>query len=217
MGIGDRIKVVRGNLSRDDFGDRIGVGKTAVHNYETKDMVPKGRVIQKIVEVFGVSVGWLLTGQGEPWPSAGGDGLYLAGKTEEKVIDGVRIKAQVFSPETAIKSADGRRGEVREEGVDPFGAAVSALREIFDHNDPLTRAALESNLALFKVSSKIISEYGKMRDEFYELKGKVAELERIIREHRPPEGTVERRRNWDQIKPHLNHNEGRPAEERSEP
>ena len=52
MGIGSRIEFIRGDLSRQDFGKRIGVGKTTVQNYEIKDNVPKGHVIKKIREEF---------------------------------------------------------------------------------------------------------------------------------------------------------------------
>lgn len=225
MNIGDRIKRIRNLLSREDFGKRIGVSKTTIQNYETKDMVPKGKVIQKIVEEFGVSVEWLLTGAGEPWPSAGGDGLYVAGKREEKVIDGARFRIQHVTPESVIETADQRRGEVRDSGVSSFGKASDSLREIYDKADPVIRIALEANLEAFKLASKMISDYRMMEERVSNLEDKVAELQRLIEEirriiikHGPPPEIAERREDWALLKSLLNLNDGaNPSPERSQP
>ena len=66
MSIGERIKKIRGDLSRKEFIKRIGVSQASLTNYETKNMTPKGEVLQKICEEFGADLQWLLTGKESP-------------------------------------------------------------------------------------------------------------------------------------------------------
>ena len=82
MSIGERIKTVRGSLSQKDFAKKIGVHLTTVQLYESGN-IPKGDVLQRIKEKFGVSIDWLLTGEGEPFidgqglePGSGGPADY---------------------------------------------------------------------------------------------------------------------------------------------
>lgn len=68
----DRIKSVRGDLAQKTFAARIGVHPTTVQNYESGD-IPKGDVLLRIHQEFGVDLTWLLTGQGDPYiKEAGG-------------------------------------------------------------------------------------------------------------------------------------------------
>ena len=66
MSIGERIKKIRGDLSRKEFMKRIGVSQASLTNYETKNMTPKGEVLQKICKEFGADLQWLLTGEESP-------------------------------------------------------------------------------------------------------------------------------------------------------
>jgi transcriptional regulator with XRE-family HTH domain len=66
MSIGQRIKQVRGDLSKTEFSKRIGISQASLSNYETKNKTPKGDVIQRICKEFGVDLQWLLTGQESP-------------------------------------------------------------------------------------------------------------------------------------------------------
>jgi transcriptional regulator with XRE-family HTH domain len=67
MSIGDRIKQVRGNLSRDAFASKIGADKSTVQRYENENNIPKGDILLRIHTEFGTNIHWLLTGEGEQY------------------------------------------------------------------------------------------------------------------------------------------------------
>ncbi len=155
MGIGKRIKWLRGALTRHDFGSRIGVGKTSIQNYETGDRTPKGDVLQALQKEFSVSIDWLLTGRGEPYvreADAGGfedggveglDGEGLNGPTGEYEIEGRKFRVSDFERQYAPQAVS-----------DPFTRAISAVREIFDSGDPVLIHVLQANLHAFQHSAR---------------------------------------------------------------
>lgn len=67
MTIGERIKVLRKekNLSMEDFGAVIGMGKSAVSRIENGVNGTTDQTIRSICREFGVSERWLRTGEGE--------------------------------------------------------------------------------------------------------------------------------------------------------
>ncbi|MGY3369910.1 transcriptional regulator with XRE-family HTH domain [Bradyrhizobium sp. GM2.4] len=95
-----RIKMVREafGLSREEFGDRIGVSYTAVRNWETlgtaATFVPKDASLQAIETAFpGVTAHWLRTGK-DPQPDL--KALSTGSKTvgnhpnRDKVLEAIR-------------------------------------------------------------------------------------------------------------------------------
>ena len=60
----ERLRYVRGNLSRDDFADAIGVHKNTVGRYERGQSEPELSVISKICAKFNVDPKWLISGEG---------------------------------------------------------------------------------------------------------------------------------------------------------
>lgn len=67
MTIGERIKVLRKekNLSMEDFGSVIGMGKSAVSRIENGVNGTTDQTIRSICREFGVNECWLRTGDGE--------------------------------------------------------------------------------------------------------------------------------------------------------
>lgn len=67
MTIGERIKVLRKekNLSMEDFGSVIGMGKSAVSRIENGVNGTTDQTIRSICREFGVNGHWLRTGEGE--------------------------------------------------------------------------------------------------------------------------------------------------------
>lgn len=67
MTIGERIKVLRKekNLSMEDFGAVIGMGKSAVSRIENGVNGTTDQTIRSICREFGVNEHWLRTGEGE--------------------------------------------------------------------------------------------------------------------------------------------------------
>lgn len=67
MTIGERIKVLRKekNLSMEDFGSVIGMGKSAVSRIENGVNGTTDQTIRSICREFGVNERWIRTGDGE--------------------------------------------------------------------------------------------------------------------------------------------------------
>ncbi len=67
MNIGERIKSIRGNLTQKEFAKQINADQSTVQNWENKNKLPKGDILQRIQEIFNVNINWLLTGDGDPY------------------------------------------------------------------------------------------------------------------------------------------------------
>jgi len=61
--VGDRIKRLRGKLTQKEFADSLGVTSQAVINYECHGRIPSRSILNKISNVYSVSVDWILYGQ----------------------------------------------------------------------------------------------------------------------------------------------------------
>lgn len=82
--IGDRIKAIRGavgadgkKMSQAEFAKRLGIGQTAVGNYEAGANNPSSAIINIICREFHVNETWLRTGEGEMFiPMSRTDEIY---------------------------------------------------------------------------------------------------------------------------------------------
>lgn len=70
MNIGDRIKLVRGRLSQEEFAASIESSKAAVGAYERGKQSPGSGVIISICQQYGVKPDWLLFGNGPMYDEA---------------------------------------------------------------------------------------------------------------------------------------------------
>ena len=64
--IASRLRYIRGNLSRDEFAEKIGVHKNTVGRYERGESEPDLTISSKICRIFNVDSDWLLFGKGIP-------------------------------------------------------------------------------------------------------------------------------------------------------
>jgi len=62
MTFGERLKILRKDfdISQDELGKKIGVARTSVANYETNRNYPTSEVLEKLSDVFSVSIDYLL-------------------------------------------------------------------------------------------------------------------------------------------------------------
>lgn len=67
----ERVKEIRKTLglTMDKFGERVGVGKTAISNIESGNRNLTEQMTKSICREFGVREEWLRTGDGEPFGS----------------------------------------------------------------------------------------------------------------------------------------------------
>ncbi len=61
---GERLKLVRGNLSQAEFSKRIGIPQVTLGNYERGRNEPKFETLEKICSLFEIKSDWLLFGVG---------------------------------------------------------------------------------------------------------------------------------------------------------
>lgn len=64
--LGQRIRYARGTVTQDIFSAKISVSKGSLGGYERDENLPNTDVVLKICSETGISILWLLTGQGSP-------------------------------------------------------------------------------------------------------------------------------------------------------
>ena len=166
MDIGDRIKQIRGGLSREEFALKIGTDKSTVQRYENENNIPKGDILLRIHKIFGTNITWLLTGEGEQFQKSS-------------------YPKETLSLPVKESSAQ------HEYENDPFSRAASALKEIFDSGDPVLIDAIRANLYVFQLYARKARqleqhldqaqrqsvEITELREELESLKKLIADLE----------------------------------------
>jgi len=78
MNMGERILFVRencGNLSQEEFANKLGLTKSAISGYETGRRIPPDNVLKHIACVFHLDEDWLKDGTGEPFFPTSDDAL----------------------------------------------------------------------------------------------------------------------------------------------
>jgi len=93
MKIGDRIKRVRGTLSRKAFGDMLNVSLNTITRYETGERSPDSDFIELLCKSFNISPTWLILG---------GDDKHVAAETSEVTLEKT---APAVEKEQPVKAA----------------------------------------------------------------------------------------------------------------
>lgn len=58
--VGNRLKILRKNVSKKEFAVKIGISPRAYHYYESGERLPPGSVLERIALISGKTVDWLL-------------------------------------------------------------------------------------------------------------------------------------------------------------
>ncbi len=102
----ERVKEVRKslNLTLEKFGERVGVGKTAISNIEKGNRNLTEQMTKSICREFGVDYIWLTTGEGEMFVDSDDDFLeridrIMAGENDDKKA---MIKALLYASDDDI-------------------------------------------------------------------------------------------------------------------
>ena len=80
--VGARIRELRGSLGQSDFAERLGVDRKSVAGWEAGKRLPDGKSLLALMQVFGGSASYLLTGRES--------GAQLADAAEQVLIDSYR-------------------------------------------------------------------------------------------------------------------------------
>ena len=73
--LAERIKTVRGNMSREEFAQLIGVHVNTVGRYERGESEPDISIASKICSAFDTNPHWLMLGEGPQGPELSHDGV----------------------------------------------------------------------------------------------------------------------------------------------
>lgn len=100
----DRIKLIRKNekLSQSEFGEKTGVSRDAISNYELGRVIPSDLFLNHICLAFNVSDTWLRTGEGEMYNNLDRDteiALYVGSILSE---EGDTFKKRLISALSAM-------------------------------------------------------------------------------------------------------------------
>jgi transcriptional regulator with XRE-family HTH domain len=63
--LGKRLRELRGfDLTQEEFADELGIGQSQLSKYERGVAAPPAEILFYVKKRFGVSIDWLLTGEG---------------------------------------------------------------------------------------------------------------------------------------------------------
>ena len=159
MTIGERLKLVRGFVSQDEFSKRLGVSKAAVGAYERNAQMPGSTFIIAICECYNIEPRWLLTGVGPMRPGA--EAAHAASDTlpSPAALPGVVEAgcARCLKLEEKLNRTELQRDD-----------AVEQLRQIWDENRRLWRQNADLRERLARLEERFI---GKGSMDFSERAG----------------------------------------------
>ena len=190
---GNRLKQLRkiSGLTQEDVARLLDIKIRTYQNHEAGQW-PNRRTQEKYITFYGCHKGWFLTGDGVPYKDdiskndfkfnrnklQDGEGLW--GKTHHREVEGTRLTITEFEPK------DGQ-------AQDPFLAAITDLREIFDSRDQVLIPAIQANIRAFQLSARREHQNARqarqikaLQDECDELKKRFDTLEKTYTETSTP-------------------------------
>lgn len=154
MTIGERIKVLRKekNLSMEDFGSVIGMGKSAVSRIENGVNGTTDQTIRSICREFGVNEHWLRTGEGEMFE-----------QTRETVLDRLAAeysldKEQVSVIENFLDLSPQERTLFLTQMRKVFGGPASQPPRRVDVSDDVAAAVVNVHDEVAQYNSEVAEE-----------------------------------------------------------
>ena len=125
-GFGERLRIIRGENSREAFAQRLGISSSALNNYESEKRIPDLVFAKKIYVLEGVMPNWLVLGYGKPYAKDGDrDDLIPPLYNERIIVD------KIIAEEHAsinIKQRDAIVEIIKEEIRKKVQGIVSALK-----------------------------------------------------------------------------------------
>ena len=111
MEIKDRIKIIRGDLSQQEFADKLGTNRANIAKYETGINKPTSSIISLICKEFNVNEEWLRAGEGIPFKEISKD------EQLQEFIDSINIddgsfKSKLFAILSRFEDGDWKALEI---------------------------------------------------------------------------------------------------------
>ena len=122
--IGSRIKGLRkeNGLKQQEMAEYLGIGRSNYSRIETGDVLPTLKILLKLIDVFNISINWLLTGTSSRFSDLGEFGEDIREMLEDMQRDKA-LKHSILSSYYTIKQKSGtlqkagqKRQEVRDHG-----------------------------------------------------------------------------------------------------
>lgn len=113
--LGDRIRAVRAGTSQEEFAVELGVSKTALGFYERNERIPRATFVADLCRPRGVSLEWLLYGEGsmrpEPAPAADDPDLRrenreLRLENRELRLENRELRSEIRTLQAVIRATD---------------------------------------------------------------------------------------------------------------
>ncbi|MEM9787378.1 MAG: helix-turn-helix transcriptional regulator [Pseudomonadota bacterium] len=114
---GDRLAGAReaAGLTQKDFADRLGVKQGVIANWEDDIKEPRANRLQMMAGLLGVSLSWLLTGEGEG-PDAPSDDAPISGDLIDLLAEMRVLRAQIVQSGEKLGQLEKRlRAAVKEQ------------------------------------------------------------------------------------------------------
>lgn len=156
--LGERIRAVRGSVSRAAFGKRIGITSGSLRNYEEGAALPNAEVLAKICERCDVSADWLLLGIGP----------MLANRAESSLPTGMTENSPEDADLSTVPAAD-RAGACAR--CDELWAELRKEMEAF-------RKTNEQLIRMDLVNEAVRMRNAALEEEIRALRDRILSLER---------------------------------------
>ncbi len=160
---GKRIKLVRGEMSRDAFAQIIGSNRNSLARYESGQGSPPLALVGKICEEFNININWILTGEGQ-------------------MRRGDQDKLTTAPPKTADLGQYASDQAIPDMPSDNLGLgeSVELLAKIYTSGNPVLIRAIAANLNAFSeaIDNKILAVNMKERMEI--LEAEMDEMKRMV-------------------------------------
>lgn len=166
MSIGERLRKIRGGLRQSEFAALVGSSQSGISAYEKGQRKPDYETLMRVSKIFGISLEWLLTGEGNMSPPVSSPQCV---SIKEKTSDTLEVLKDETSQSIDFIDREERRSSNTLD-ISEKELAIRCLR-LSDEKTALQRELLE-----------VTRQNGDLRVEVERRDARIADLERQLME-----------------------------------